>query len=226
MSDQENSPTEPRRSARERKVVNRFTGGKSSCWLAELFGLTGTLFSNQASSKKRRRDDGDETEKDQMLESDSDVADEDDEPDYVAPKLPPRIGPTKRTTSGTKATTRRKKRVASDGEPDANHGARLAKDAKISDDNALFSRSLYFIILFEYIYFIIDLILSPNTALQDTVDNFLESLEKEQEKALADLINCVLRSCGCNSSVDENQVMDIDGIVDNLDDFSEGFKTV
>lgn len=72
----------------------------------------------------------------------------------------------------------------------------------------------------------IDLILSPETALQDTADNFLESLDNTPERALAELINCVLRACGCNSSVDSDQVMDTDGVVDALDEFTEGFKAV
>lgn len=68
--------------------------------------------------------------------------------------------------------------------------------------------------------------MSPATALQDTADNFLESLDNTPEQALAELINCVLRSCGCNSSVDSDQVMDTDGVVDALDEFTEGFKSV
>lgn len=71
-----------------------------------------------------------------------------------------------------------------------------------------------------------DLILSPSTALQDTADNFLESLDETPAQALAELINCVLRTCGCNSSVDADQVMDTDAAVDTLDEFTEGFKAV
>ncbi len=43
-------------------------------------------------------------------------------------------------------------------------------------------------------------------------------------RALAELVNFVIRTCGCNGSVDENQVIDIDNIVDNLEELQEVFK--
>jgi cohesin complex subunit SA-1/2 len=64
------------------------------------------------------------------------------------------------------------------------------------------------------------------SALQNTVDNFLEAFDDNPAKSLAELITCILRACGCNSSVDSDQVMDTDGVVDALDEFTEGFKTV
>jgi hypothetical protein len=81
-------------------------------------------------------------------------------------------------------------------------------------------------VYYANIYILEDLILSPATALQDTADNFLELLDNSPSNALAELINCVLRSCGCNSSIDSDQVMDTDNAVDVLDEFTEGFKTV
>ena len=36
----------------------------------------------------------------------------------------------------------------------------------------------------------------------------------------------MLRACGCNSSVDSDQVLDSDGVVDALDDLTEEIKTV
>jgi cohesin complex subunit SA-1/2 len=71
-----------------------------------------------------------------------------------------------------------------------------------------------------------DAILNPATALQTTVEDFLESFSQTPEAALADLINCVLRSCGCNDSVDLDQVVDLDAIVDALDTFTEQLRKV
>ncbi|KIM27792.1 hypothetical protein M408DRAFT_329747 [Serendipita vermifera MAFF 305830] len=192
MSDRETTPTAPRRSARERKQNKEFANG----------------------SNKRKRDD----------DSEDDVEGEGEDPDHVATDSAsdndgeeqavraPRAGTRGTRGKGTKGAargtgTRRKKANAAADDDEANDGAKLARDAKIADDNALFN-----------------LILSPVTALQDTADNFLESLDNTPEKALAELINCVLRTCGCNSSVDSDQVMDTDGVVDALDEFTEGFK--
>ncbi|CCA73858.1 related to Nuclear cohesin complex subunit [Serendipita indica DSM 11827] len=191
MSDRESTPTAPRRSGRERKPIKRFskgTGNKAN--------------DNNAGSELN----GGQNTADHD-DSDAPSGDEDmDEPDYVAPKAPTRGTRRGRGKGRAATTTSRKRRVDKDEEPV--DGAKLARDAKISDDSALFN-----------------LILSPATALQDSVDNFLELFDNTPEKALADLINCILRSCGCNSSVDSDQVMDTDGVVDALDEFTEGFKT-
>jgi len=68
--------------------------------------------------------------------------------------------------------------------------------------------------------------LSPRTALQSTAEDFLETVDAAPADALKELINFILRCCGCNSSVDSDQVMDSDGIVDCIDEFTEAFKTV
>jgi hypothetical protein len=72
----------------------------------------------------------------------------------------------------------------------------------------------------------LDAILSPGTALQSTAEDFLEAVDAAPADALKELINFILRCCGCNSSVDSDQVMDSDGIVDCIDEFTEAFKTV
>jgi cohesin complex subunit SA-1/2 len=72
----------------------------------------------------------------------------------------------------------------------------------------------------------IDAILNPAAALQSIVEDFLESLPQTPGPALADLINCILRACGCNESVDADTVVDYDGVVDALDNFTEGLKQV
>jgi hypothetical protein len=71
-----------------------------------------------------------------------------------------------------------------------------------------------------------DSILNPSAALQSTAEDYLDSLSSSPSLALADLINCILRACGCNESVDSDQVMDSDGVVDVLDTFTDGLKQV
>lgn len=71
-----------------------------------------------------------------------------------------------------------------------------------------------------------DAIMNPASALQSSAEDFLESFQQSQEAALAELINLVLRSCGSNDSVDTDQVVDFDGIVSTLDDFTELLKQV
>jgi hypothetical protein len=68
--------------------------------------------------------------------------------------------------------------------------------------------------------------MNPASALQSSAEDFLESFQQSPEPALAELINLVLRSCGCNDSVDSDQVVDFDGIVSTLDDFTEVLKQV
>lgn len=74
--------------------------------------------------------------------------------------------------------------------------------------------------------FFLDALLNPATALESTVQDFLDSFGATPEAASADLINCVFRVCGCNSSVDSDQVMDSDGVVDFLGDVVEEIKGV
>ena len=68
--------------------------------------------------------------------------------------------------------------------------------------------------------------MNPSSALQSSAEDFLESFQQSPEPALAELINLVLRSCGCNDSVDPDQAVDFDGIVSTLDDFTEVLKQV
>ncbi|EJD02028.1 uncharacterized protein FOMMEDRAFT_124206 [Fomitiporia mediterranea MF3/22] len=85
--------------------------------------------------------------------------------------------------------------------------ARAPAEARISDDNALFNA-----------------IMNPAAALQSTVEDFLDSFQQASEPALADLITCVLRTCGSNEAVDADRAVDYDGVVDALDDFTERLK--
>ncbi len=68
--------------------------------------------------------------------------------------------------------------------------------------------------------------MNPAAALQSTAEDYLESLPNSPGPSLAELINCILRACGCNDSVDEDRVVDYDGVVDALDDFTEILKKV
>lgn len=51
-------------------------------------------------------------------------------------------------------------------------------------------------------------------------------MEANSDAALAELITCVLRLCGCNSAVDSHIVVDSDGVVDFLADLVEELKEV
>ena len=71
-----------------------------------------------------------------------------------------------------------------------------------------------------------DAIMNPSAALQSTVEDFLESHSQTPAVAQAELITCILRACGCNDSVNADEVMDYDGVVDTLDTFTESLKQV
>ncbi|KAI9463987.1 hypothetical protein BJY52DRAFT_1115027 [Lactarius psammicola] len=66
--------------------------------------------------------------------------------------------------------------------------------------------------------------MNPSAALQLTVEDFLESLKETPGAAQAELVNCILRACGCNDSVNQDEAVDYDGVVDALDNFTEALK--
>lgn len=68
--------------------------------------------------------------------------------------------------------------------------------------------------------------MNSSANLQSTVEDFLESLSQSSEHALAEIVNCVLRCCGCSDTVNSDQVTDYDGIVDVLEDMTEALKNV
>ncbi|EPQ51870.1 hypothetical protein GLOTRDRAFT_140817 [Gloeophyllum trabeum ATCC 11539] len=206
MSDAEGSA--PRRSQRERKIVEKY-GSQDA---------------------KRKRDDTDTEgeiaggvsgpEEEQEEEQDDGEEERAPKPKRKSAAAPGRKGkakagtgppPTKKHrvakatgTKETKGPTRRGRKAGVNGVFDAD---KLAEETKISADNSLFNA-----------------ILNPSAALQSTVEDFLESLSQSPALAQAELINCIFRACGCNDSVDSDQVMDYDGVVDALDDFTEGLK--
>ncbi|KAJ7216553.1 hypothetical protein GGX14DRAFT_441986 [Mycena pura] len=114
--------------------------------------------------------------------------------------------PKRKTKQSPVAKKPRKTRKAKVGE-DAFDPQLAAKESKINADNPLFNA-----------------ILNPAAALQSTTEDFLESLDQSPGLALAEIVNLVLRSCGCNESLDADQVVDYDGVLDALDEFTEGLK--
>lgn len=54
----------------------------------------------------------------------------------------------------------------------------------------------------------------------------MESLNSSPGHAQAELVNLILRCCGCNDSVNEDEAVDYDGVVDALDNFTEALKQV
>ena len=68
--------------------------------------------------------------------------------------------------------------------------------------------------------------MNSSANLQSTVEDVLESLSQSPEHALAEIVNCILRCCGCSETVNSDQVTDYDGIVDVLEDMTEALKNV
>ena len=66
--------------------------------------------------------------------------------------------------------------------------------------------------------------MNPSAALQSTVEDFLDSLTQTPAPAQGELINCVFRACGCNHTIDGDEAIDYDGIVDALDNITEALK--
>ncbi|PWN46991.1 hypothetical protein IE53DRAFT_278454 [Violaceomyces palustris] len=121
----------------------------------------------------------------------------------TAPKTPKSRGTgAKRSRTAGGSTLKRVK-----GGPTKARGATSKEDLPIKDDNAIFNA-----------------VKDPNSALQSTAEDWVVSYQEKPGPALAELINFVIRACGCNGSVDENEVQDIDNIVDALEDLQEVFK--
>lgn len=204
MSDSE-SAHGPRRSQRERKQATQFISG---------------------SSQKRKRDtvqsNDDEDRRSERPLSDTDDApspDENEHENYGAQKL--RGKPAALAKRRGKPKTAKRTRLGKDGEPkepsrkskkahtngDASNANKMPQDFKINSDNPLFNA-----------------IMNPSAALQLTVEDFLDSLKETPGAAQAELVNCILRACGCNDSVNQDEAVDYDGVVDALDNFTEALK--
>ncbi|KAI0031520.1 hypothetical protein K488DRAFT_51948 [Vararia minispora EC-137] len=208
MSSQDTS-SQPRRSQRDRKQAKQFVSGPSL--------------------KRKRSEDTDEEALTPISEGENEQSDDEapeDGEEYSAPRRSTSIrGGAKRgrpkgranTTTTTRprppkpsaprpsGSTRRGK--ATRNGADAPGPVAAGKETKIATDNSLFNA-----------------IMNPAAALQSTVEDFLDSLVTSENAALAELVNCILRACGCNESVDEHEAVDYDGIVDKLDNITEVLK--
>ncbi|KAM0792165.1 hypothetical protein ACM66B_004862 [Microbotryomycetes sp. NB124-2] len=96
---------------------------------------------------------------------------------------------------------------ADEGAATGGRGADAKGDFKINNDNAVFNA-----------------VRNPNTALESTVNDWIESYQESPGPAMAELVDFLLRCCGCNSSVDEHQAEDENGIVETLTDVTDEFK--
>ncbi|SCV69509.1 BQ2448_2529 [Microbotryum intermedium] len=116
----------------------------------------------------------------------------------------------RKPSTSSRRGPRKKKNAAEgeDGQPEAFAPGALARgDFKIKDDNSIFNA-----------------VRDPNSALETTVEDWFEQYSEEPGPAMAELVNFLLRSCGCNSSVDEHQAVDEDGVVETLSDIQDEFK--
>ncbi|KXN89772.1 Cohesin subunit psc3 [Leucoagaricus sp. SymC.cos] len=205
----------PRRSQRDRKTVKPFASGGSAS-VKRKHKQAETDAEDDAPDIAAEGDEGD-----QDVESQSEPEENDE--GFQAPKqkrkraknagsktkgAPPAKRP--RTAEAeaerhTKPTGRRGRRVKEKGE--GYDVEQIAKDTKIATDNTLFNA-----------------LIDSTVALQDAVQDFIRSLQETPEAAQAELVNLILRCCGCNDSVDANQAVDYDGVVDALDNFTEILK--
>ncbi|KAF8892974.1 hypothetical protein BD779DRAFT_1609978 [Infundibulicybe gibba] len=200
----------PRRSQREKKTTKPFV-------------------STSAPSKRKRKrsDSGSEDDAPDVSEpedppvpsDDSSDEGDDEEENQKTPKArKPRAKTAKakgppvakkprivKAPAASKPTAKRGRKVK-EGD-DAFDATRVAKDTKISADNPLFNA-----------------IVNPSAALQSTAEDFLESLDQTPGAAQAELVILILRACGCNDSIDGDEALDYDGVVDALDNFTEGLK--
>lgn len=215
MTDVEGSPA-PRRSQRDKKQVKPYASGSQS-----------------PNKRKRNTEEDDQIDPQDIGDAEVEADDEDDADGVDDGDDEPDTRPTKRKGKATeprkakakakgppppkkprmaknallkpqKTPKPTKRKARANGDFDAD---KLATETKISADNPLFNA-----------------IMNPSAALQSTAEDFLDSLAQSPGAAQAELINCILRACGCNDSVDADEVLDYDGVVDSLDNFTEGLK--
>ncbi|KAA1471951.1 hypothetical protein DENSPDRAFT_148019 [Dentipellis sp. KUC8613] len=204
MSESESTPN-PRRSQRDRKQAKQFISGP----------------------RKRKHTDSDTDDEELSdIEENESVHDADEEEDFSAPKPKPKAGSgtgkrgrpkgsasaakrprtTKTAQKRPTGTNSRKGKKTQAGD-DAFDTSKISQEAKITADNSLFNA-----------------IMNPSSALQSTVEDYLESLTETPEAAQAQLVNCILRACGCNETVDGDGAVNYDGVVDALDYYTEALK--
>ncbi|CAE7139062.1 unnamed protein product, partial [Rhizoctonia solani] len=218
-SDGETTPKAPRRSARDRKSVKPFvslsqpTRKRKRSKVDNGSDTEGTDGERSVASEPEKDTD------DEGLEQEKQQSDEDEESEseeeYKAPRAsqakaaPKPRGRPKATTGATKTAKGKAptKPRATKARGKGDGGGLVTGDLPISKDNALFNA-----------------LLNPSAALQSVVDDYFESYSQTPSAALADLANCILRACGCNASIDSDEVLDSDNVVDKLDDLIEAVK--
>ena len=213
-----------------------------------------SVASTSAARKRKHNDSDTEDDTPHVTESEdvgipvgNDESDADqDEEDYQSPKAKAttagrkgkvksspkkKVGPPAKKPRTEKAAMQktlkastRKGRKSKEGE-DTYDPEQVAKDTKISADNPLFSEQILTRSSSSNPY-TSDAIMNPASPLQLSAEDFLESLQQSPGPALSELINLVLRACGCSDSVNADEAVDFDGIVSTLDDFTESLKQV
>ncbi|CAE6431345.1 unnamed protein product [Rhizoctonia solani] len=221
-SDGETTPKAPRRSTRDRRTVKPFasqshpTRKRKRSKVDNGSDTEGTDGDRSVASEPEKETDDEGLEQEEKQPDDDESESEEEGEEYKAPRAsqvkaaPKRRGRPKATTNSTKparkkpATTKpraTKARGKGDG------GGLVTGDLPINKDNALFNA-----------------LLNPSAALQSIVDDYFESYNETPSAALADLANCILRACGCNATLDSDEVLDSDNVVDKLDDLIEAVK--
>ncbi|KAG9090475.1 hypothetical protein FRC07_012094, partial [Ceratobasidium sp. 392] len=224
-SDEETTPKAPRRGTRERKVVKPFVSQSQPTRKRKRSGAgdnssdtEGTTGERSSDKEPEESDDEKQPEPEEQQEE-SERSEEEEGEEYKAPRASQaRTGAATRgrgrgrgkTTSGASRATNKKPTAAKPRATKARakgESGQAAGEIAIAKDNALFNA-----------------LLNPSAALQSIVDDYFESYSQSPAAALADLANCILRACGCNASLDSDEVLDSDNVVDKLDDLIEAAK--
>lgn len=241
----------PRRSTRDKKQPVHHNSRNYLATFIEAHQLKTSSVSSTGSRKRKQSDLSEEEDEpgtasgpDGAGPEGSDTEPEDDDVDAEAHKKKPKAngkGKGKRAAKVTngppakkaRATTAKATTGAAKGGKRAVKGGAfdpqaLGKEMKISTDNPLFSTCFRQVNRSRRVLTQVrlDAIMNPSAALQATVDDFLESLKQSTDLAYAEIINLVLRTCGCNDTVDVDEAVDYDGVVDALDNFTEVLKQV
>nr|WJN25060.1 sister chromatid cohesion subunit [Tranzscheliella williamsii] len=175
----------------------------------------------ELSSGGEEEADGQDSSEDESVEEDDDDNDEDfgarpktktsGRKSAAATPKKSKITPRARKSLGTTSKTAKASRTTGPSRARAPTGKSRAASSRdelpINEDNDIFNS-----------------VKDPNAALQSTAEDWVVAFSSDQGPALAELINFFIRVCGCNGSIDENQVVDIDHVVDNLEDLQEEFK--
>lgn len=221
-SDVETTPKAPRRSARDRKTVKPFVSLSQPTRKRKRAGADNSSDTEGTDGEHSKGGEPEQESDDEGLEpqeepQEEEESEESEGEEYKAPRAsqaksasaPKPRGRPKGTADPSKPA---KKKAAAPAKPRATKAkgrgdAGATGDLAISKDNALFNA-----------------LLNPSAALQSVVDDYFESYSEAPSQALADLANCILRACGCNASLDSDEVLDSDNVVDKLDDLIEAVK--